>query len=288
MSAAWFSAVLRQRGTLFSSAVFPMGNGYGGLPPYYPVRVRPALPFLPASCQCSPSPDSSVRFRDPQAAAFRPAAGCDGGWARVSCAAMTGMQKSQLEREARAGNGQVASMARRGQWALQVAVLLAVVWLALDGLDNAFTGLFFVLMAAAVGAWLVPGEVHPWRPLRLLVFFFWFVLASWRGGIDVARRALAPSLPVSPTWHQHELALPPGLPRTVFVAVLSLLPGTLSVDLLVAGSDDAAEAGPNGQGGEGRAVADRLIVHALTADAIAGVAELERRIQWLFSLGPSR
>lgn len=152
----------------------------------------------------------------------------------------------------------------RWRWGAQVVVVLLLAWVALDGTASLGVGLVFALAGAAVGSALVPGEVHRWRPLRLLGFLCWFVWASGRGGLDVAARALAPALPVSPLLHRHRLGLPPGLPRTVFLSVLSLLPGTLSVAL----EDDASV----------------LVVHALVPGAVPGVAALERRIAWLFSL----
>jgi len=148
-------------------------------------------------------------------------------------------------------------------WALQTAGLLLLVWLALDGFGNLAAGAVSALAAAAVGAWLVPGEPYPWRPLRLAGFFAYFVRESFRGGIDVARRAMDPRLPISPALVEYRLSLPPGLPQSVMIGVISLLPGTLSVAL----HDDG-----------------RLQVHALTRDAGDGLHELERRVQRLFSL----
>lgn len=154
----------------------------------------------------------------------------------------------------------------RWRWAVQVAVVLMVAWLALDGTGSLLVGLAFAAAGALVGGLLVPAEVHPWRPLRLLGFAAWFLQASLRGGVDVLVRAATPSLPVSPGIHRHRLVLPPGLPRTFFMSVLSLVPGTLSVDL----EEDARV----------------LVVHVLAAEAVAGVAALERRVAWLFSLPP--
>ncbi|MBX3725575.1 MAG: Na+/H+ antiporter subunit E [Xanthomonadales bacterium] len=158
--------------------------------------------------------------------------------------------------------------ADRCRWGAQVVVVLMVAWLALDGTGNLFVGLAFAVAGALIGSLLVPGEVHRWRPLRLLGFLAWFVHASLRGGLDVLWRAASPSLPVSPGLHRHRLGLPPGLPRTVFLSVLSLVPGTLSVDL----EEDAQV----------------LVVHVLAAEAVVGVAALERRVAWLFSLPPLR
>jgi multicomponent Na+:H+ antiporter subunit E len=153
-------------------------------------------------------------------------------------------------------------LARR-RWAVQSAIVLAVLWLALDGLANPLPGLLLALVGAALGAWLAPGESYPWRPLRLLRFFAWFLRESLRGGVDVAARALHPRLPIAPCLVEYRIGLPPGMPRTVMMSVLSLLPGTLSADL----GDDG-----------------RLTVHALAPEALEGVAELECRVAQLFSL----
>jgi len=151
----------------------------------------------------------------------------------------------------------------RRRWAVQTAVVLMVLWLALDGTDNLLPGFLLALLGAAVGTWLAPGESYPWRPLRLARFFAWFVYESFRGGLDVAARALHPRLPIAPCLVEHRIGLPPGAPRTLMLSVLSLLPGTLSADLESDG---------------------RLTVHALSPEALAGVFELEQRVASLFSL----
>jgi multicomponent Na+:H+ antiporter subunit E len=151
----------------------------------------------------------------------------------------------------------------RWVWALQTALVLFLVWIALDGPGNLAIGAVFALLGAGVGAWLTPGEAYPWRPMRLAGFFAWFVRESFRGGVDVAWRALHPRLPVSPRLVDYRLKLPPGLPRSMMVGVISLLPGTLSVQLREDG---------------------HLQVHALTPRAADGLAELERRIGHLFSI----
>lgn len=48
----------------------------------------------------------------------------------------------------------------------------------------------------------------------------------WRslyGGVDVARRALHPALPIAPRLFDHHWRLPPGLPRVVMANTVSLL-----------------------------------------------------------------
>jgi multicomponent Na+:H+ antiporter subunit E len=151
-------------------------------------------------------------------------------------------------------------------WMLQTAVALFVAWLALDGVGNLLMGALLALIGAAAGAWLVPGEAYPWRPLRMILFIGYFLRESARGGVDVAWRALAPGMPIQPEFIKFELDLPSGLPKTLMVAVISLLPGTLSVRLLETG---------------------QLEIHALTPRAGRGLPGLQRRIRKLFSVDVS-
>jgi multicomponent Na+:H+ antiporter subunit E len=59
-------------------------------------------------------------------------------------------------------------------------------------------------------------------------FFLW---RSLQGGVDVARRAFHPRMPITPELLDYPLRLPPGLPRVMLANIVSLLPGTLSATL---------------------------------------------------------
>jgi multicomponent Na+:H+ antiporter subunit E len=124
------------------------------------------------------------------------------------------------------------------------------------------------LAAAALAAWLVPAPRRWVRPLPLLRFLGTFVARSARGGLDVARRALSPALPLSPGFVEVRTLLPEGAARVLLADVLSLLPGTVTVDL------------------DG----DRLLLHALEVgpQVEAEVRDLERRLADLLGLpGPA-
>lgn len=149
----------------------------------------------------------------------------------------------------------------RPLWAVQTVCALLLMWMALDGFGNLWLGAIFSVVGAIVGAWLIPGEAYPWRPLRMLMFLLFFLRESFRGGLDVAWRAFHPRMPIEPAYVEHQLALPAGLPRTLLVGVISLLPGTLSVWL-------------HGDG--------RLVVHALTPRAAENIADVEARVAGLF------
>ena len=86
------------------------------------------------------------------------------------------------------------------------------------------------LAAAAVAAWaslrLVP-PVGGVRPLALLALVPRFLWQSVVAGLDVARRAVDPRLPLRPGFVRYRPGLAPGLARNAFATLTSLLPGTV-------------------------------------------------------------
>ncbi len=155
---------------------------------------------------------------------------------------------------------------------LRLAPVLAILWFVLS--DGAASGVGFGLLAilltlaAAHVAWPPRDREGP-APLRLRWlavprFAAFFLGQSLLAGIDVARRTLSPSLPLDPAMRDVHLQLPPGPPRVLLVATLSLLPGSLGVDL----HDH------------------QLTLHVLDqrADIEGDVREAERRVGALFGL----
>lgn len=149
-------------------------------------------------------------------------------------------------------------------WAYEVFVVLAVMWLALNGTDRSVAGALVATAGALLAAWLAVNRPRPVVPWQVVPFVASFLVGSVRGGLDVAWRALHPRLPIDPQFRRFELDLPQGQPRTLMVSILSLMPGTLSVEL----EDD------------GRS----LVVHALTASALDSVTTLHRRVRALFGV----
>ena len=116
----------------------------------------------------------------------------------------------------------------------------------------AFFALWLVLMQStkpadlAVGAFATLGAT--WLSLRLLApaaghlrfgsllaYLPHFLLASVQAGIDVARRAFDPRLPLRAGFVDYAPAFRPGLARNTLATLSSLMPGTLPADA----SDDA-------------------------------------------------
>lgn len=140
------------------------------------------------------------------------------------------------------------------------AVPLAGAWWAFsEGRPGSWgVGAPTVAVAALVaGATLPLPRARP-RLAAALRLGAWFVAESVRGGLDVARRALAPSLPLRPALLELRTTLPEGAARVLLADAVSLLPGTVTVDL---------------QG-------DRVVLHALDAAGTErGFRELEARIR---------
>lgn len=142
--------------------------------------------------------------------------------------------------------------------------LFASIWWILAGgaLDSWPIGVPAVLAATAISLALLPAST--WSVRALLAFVPVFLWQSVRGGIEVARIAMHPRLPVAPALIDYRLRLPAGLPRIFMVNAVNLLPGTLSADLRD----------------------DRLCVHALDAgaDIAAELERLEDRLLAIFGV----
>lgn len=125
------------------------------------------------------------------------------------------------------------------------AALLGLLWAVLTGAapDAVPAGLLVVPAAVWLSLRLLPAR-HPLRLWRLALHLPRFLYGSVLGGIDVARRAFSPRMPLRPGWRAVPVDLPPG-GRAALGAELSLMPGTLA-----AGVHD-----------------DRLLVHLLDTEA---------------------
>lgn len=145
-------------------------------------------------------------------------------------------------------------------------LLLAGLWLALTNGDPAGWGFG---MVAVMLVWLVSIRMFPTgqyrlQPLQVPVFLAWFVTRSLQAGWDVSRRLLTPSLPIATGERSVILALPQGSPQWLLANLMSLMPGSLSVELRE----------------------QTLLLHCLDTreDVESAVAEAERRVARLFGL----
>jgi multicomponent Na+:H+ antiporter subunit E len=112
------------------------------------------------------------------------------------------------------------------------------IWLVMVG--TGFGDVLPGLAAAGLATWCSlallpsrrgPGRVRPLRLLRLLLRFVW---GSVLAGLDIARRAFSPALPLAPGWLVYSSRLPQDAPRNLFMSIASLMPGTMCT-----GTDDS-------------------------------------------------
>jgi len=113
-----------------------------------------------------------------------------------------------------------------------------VLWLIMTGGDLAdvLPGIGAAALAAWASVLLLPPDpgtarVRPMALARLLIRFVW---GSVVAGVDIARRAFSPGMPLKLGYVVYPVALPPSAARNLFMAVTSLMPGTLP-----AGSDES-------------------------------------------------
>ena len=121
---------------------------------------------------------------------------------------------------------------------LVLAGSLAVMWLALSG---HYTGLLLCLGFASVVlcVWIaarmgiLDEEIHPaqFKLVPCLAYGAWLIREIWLSALDVSRRVLNPSLPISPQVVSLPLAQRTDAGRAVYANSITLTPGTVSIDL---------------------------------------------------------
>jgi multicomponent Na+:H+ antiporter subunit E len=111
------------------------------------------------------------------------------------------------------------------------ALLYFGVWLIVDQSAKP-ANLAFGVLAAGAATWvslrLLPpgsGRVRLGVLVMLLPRFLWQSLVA---GVDVARRAFSPRLPLAPGFVDYPVGLPRGAARNVFELISSLMPGSVA------------------------------------------------------------
>ena len=109
------------------------------------------------------------------------------------------------------------------------ALGFAVLWILLTGGNPGDLGAGAVAIFAATwtSLHLLPPGTSRVRPLALAQFALRFLRQSVIAGVDVARRALDPRLPLTPGFVHYPVGLPPGPARNMFTILMSLLPGSV-------------------------------------------------------------
>jgi len=147
-----------------------------------------------------------------------------------------------------------------------IVISLTVFWLLLSGFwDNGLLLSLGAVSVALVGylSWQIERR-HPTtlstRILMLLpVFWVWLIREIIKANIDVLKRVWFPRrYPVEPTMKSLPMSQKSAFGKTIYANAITLTPGTVSVDV----------------------VDDHVLVHAVSADGIAGLeeGEMDRRV----------
>jgi multicomponent Na+:H+ antiporter subunit E len=110
-------------------------------------------------------------------------------------------------------------------------LVFSLIWWVLTNGDASswWIGVPAVVLAVMASIALIPPVSLVWSACFRFVPFF--LARSLMGGIDVAWRVFHPRLPIAPDLIEYTLRLPPGMAQVIMVNTLSVLPGTLSVEL---------------------------------------------------------
>ena len=122
--------------------------------------------------------------------------------------------------------------------ALSLGGVLYVVWLLLSGIFTPFLLILGLASCALVVLVMLRMEVadregHPlhltWR--GVLIYWPWLVIEIVKSNIDVVKRILSPSLPISPTLVRVRASQTTDLGQVIYANSITLTPGTVSVDV---------------------------------------------------------
>lgn len=145
-----------------------------------------------------------------------------------------------------------------------LGLMLAAIWLLLSGLFKPLllalmtvSVLLSVLLASRMN--ILDADSHPVHAaVRYVPYWPWLAVEIVKSSIDVARRVLSPSMPISPTVFEVQSSQQTAVGRVVFANSITLTPGTVTMDV------------------DG----DRFRVHALSREAVEYLleGEMDRRV----------
>lgn len=105
-------------------------------------------------------------------------------------------------------------------------------WVLAEGDPSSWLfGVPFAILATLASLRLTPARAWRAAPIGMARYVLFFLFRSFVGGVDVAWRAVRPSMPIEPDLVPYRFRLPPGPARVLLADTVSLLPGTLSTGI---------------------------------------------------------
>ena len=121
---------------------------------------------------------------------------------------------------------------------LYVFILFFIVWYAFTtslALPEIITGLFVSVILALFSYKMTGGGLGILMPNKLFFmvqYFFVFLIALIKANLDVAKRVIAPSLPINPGIVAFETKLKSEFAKMILANSITLTPGTITVDVI--------------------------------------------------------
>lgn len=143
-------------------------------------------------------------------------------------------------------------------------VAMFATWMLLSGYFHAFLLTLGVLscilvVGIALRMDVVDREAFPIHLTpRILTYWAWLLKEIWLAAVDVTKRVLSPSLPISPTIVELPTTQHSELGQVIYANSITLTPGTFTI----------------------RIYGNRVLVHALSQEGADGLAsgEMDRRV----------
>ena len=151
--------------------------------------------------------------------------------------------------------------------AVSLALVSYGLWLLLSGHYNALLlslGVVSILVVVMIALRMdvIDREGHPIHlTIKVLPYWAWLGWEIIKSNLDVARRILSPTLPISPTVLRVKASQRSALGKVIYANSITLTPGTVSINI----------------------EANEIEVHALTREAAASLraGEMNRRVAGL-------
>lgn len=121
---------------------------------------------------------------------------------------------------------------RLSSFIARTVLLSGLWWVLTEGATSSLVlGVPFAMLAAVFSLVISPPRRTGFRLGGALRYAWYFLTHAISGGVDVARRALSPRLPINPALFDYPTRLQGGAARLIFANTISLLPGTLIVQI---------------------------------------------------------
>ncbi len=144
-------------------------------------------------------------------------------------------------------------------------ISLAILWVLLSGYYTGlllslglFSTLFVTFISLRKGLLPYEQQENFFQFMKYIPYGFWLVIEILKSNIDVIKRILSPSLPISPRWVTIKSSQTSEFGEVVYANSITLTPGTISIDV----NDN------------------NIDVHALSESGVDGLAtgEMDKRV----------